>query len=97
MTDKLNYMPHKVEYNGIIYELISIDFTIDFGGRCAECIFQYKDTNGKYKTKEMGYYYLSNKWNNENWLVDDPLTKSIFNIFKIFDTGKRPEDYYDVY
>lgn len=81
MTKIIEYWP-TITVGDNELSLLSIHFSIDFGGRGAECEFQNeKDFSTTYAT----YFYLTDNWSDEEFPVDDKLTKAIRNIFTSFD------------
>lgn len=98
MTDKeIDYLPFFVDDDNNKWELLSVNYCIDFGGRQAQCEFQRNNGDNYFPQKAFVYYYLEDnfvQWSSEEVIdiqgnIDSPLKDQLRNMFKQFDNEEN--------
>ena len=92
MTD---YLPHFTDDRDNRWEVLSLDFCVDFGGRQCQIETQRNNGDEHYPTKTFVIYYLSQEfvqWSREEYEDVEPIKGKFYDLimamFKAFDKGK---------
>jgi hypothetical protein len=88
------YLPHFSDESGNRWEVLSMNFCVDFGGRQCQIEAQSIDEDGTYVEKTFVIYYLGgefSQWDSEECVDATPIKGKLYDLiimmFEAFDNG----------
>lgn len=91
MEKQNDYLPHFFDKDGNKFDVLSMDFCIDFGGRQCQIECQRNNDDGTYPIKDFTIFYLSGVFSqrsSEQICDSDPVKCKFYDcvmqIFKVF-------------